>query len=166
MITGWGQHHFDSAAWGMNTEYTGPVMVQAIAQFPKSGLWDVHGDFMVRAEYENDITMLTSGGYTNGIRYEERGAGAVIRNNHITRNRIGVFAVIKCAGLTTFEENAINGNTDYDVKMGLEQKEDVPMSGNWWGTGDVLEISGNFFDGRREPGLGKVIFEPYMEKRP
>ncbi|HZK92744.1 MAG TPA: Gfo/Idh/MocA family oxidoreductase, partial [Prolixibacteraceae bacterium] len=23
MITGWGQHHFDSAAWGMDTEYTG-----------------------------------------------------------------------------------------------------------------------------------------------
>jgi myo-inositol 2-dehydrogenase / D-chiro-inositol 1-dehydrogenase len=24
MITGWGQHHFDSAAWGMDTEYSGP----------------------------------------------------------------------------------------------------------------------------------------------
>lgn len=70
MITGWGQHHFDSAAWGMNTEYTGPVSVEAVAQFPKFGFWDVHGDFMVKAEYENGITMYTSGGFTNGIRYE------------------------------------------------------------------------------------------------
>jgi predicted dehydrogenase len=70
MITGWGQHHFDSAAWGMDTELTGPVMVEAVAEFPKSGLWDVHGDFMARAEYGNGITMLTSGGYPNGIRYE------------------------------------------------------------------------------------------------
>lgn len=70
MITGWGQHHFDSAAWGMNTEYTGPISVEAIAEFPKSGLWDVHGDFMVKAEYEDGITMYTSGGYPNGIRYE------------------------------------------------------------------------------------------------
>ncbi len=70
MITGWGQHHFDSAAWGMDTEYTGPISVEAVAQFPKSGLWDVHGDFMVKAEYENGITMFTSGGYPNGIRYE------------------------------------------------------------------------------------------------
>ncbi len=70
MITGWGQHHFESAAWGMDTEYTGPISVEAVAQFPKSGLWDVHGDFMVKAEYENGITMLTSGGYPNGIRYE------------------------------------------------------------------------------------------------
>ncbi|MGQ7870480.1 Gfo/Idh/MocA family protein [Sunxiuqinia sp. sy24] len=70
MITGWGQHHFDSAAWGMDTEYTGPISVEAVAEFPKSGLWNVHGDFMVKAEYENGISMYTSGGYTNGIRYE------------------------------------------------------------------------------------------------
>ncbi len=70
MITGWGQHHYDSAAWGMDTEYTGPISVEAIAEFPKTGLWNVHGDFMVKAEYANGITMLTSGGYTNGIRYE------------------------------------------------------------------------------------------------
>jgi myo-inositol 2-dehydrogenase/D-chiro-inositol 1-dehydrogenase len=70
MITGWGQHHFDSAAWGMDTELTGPVLIEAVAQFPGSGLWDVHGDFMAKAEYKNGITMLTSGGYPNGIRYE------------------------------------------------------------------------------------------------
>lgn len=70
MITGWGQHHFDSAAWGMDTELTGPVSIESVAQFPKSGLWDVHGDFMAKAEYKNGITMLTSGGYPNGVRYE------------------------------------------------------------------------------------------------
>lgn len=70
MITGWGQHHFDSAAWGMDTELTGPVSIEAVAQFPKSGLWDVHGDFMAKAEYKNGITMFTSGAYPNGVRYE------------------------------------------------------------------------------------------------
>jgi myo-inositol 2-dehydrogenase/D-chiro-inositol 1-dehydrogenase len=70
MITGWGQHHFDSAAWGMDTELTGPISVVAVAQFPKSGLWDVHGDFMSIAEYKNGITQLTSGNYPNGVRYE------------------------------------------------------------------------------------------------
>lgn len=70
MITGWGQHHYDSAAWGMDTEMTGPVTVEALAEFPKSGLWNVHGDFLVKQEYDNGITVYTSGGYTNGIRYE------------------------------------------------------------------------------------------------
>lgn len=69
MITGWGQHHYDSAAWGMNTELTGPISVEALAEFPKSGLWNVHGDFLVKHEYANDITVYTSGGYTNGIKY-------------------------------------------------------------------------------------------------
>jgi myo-inositol 2-dehydrogenase/D-chiro-inositol 1-dehydrogenase len=70
MITGWGQHHFDAAAWGMDTEYTGPVSINAMAQFPKSGLWNVHGEFIAVAEYQNGITMITSGGFPNGIRYE------------------------------------------------------------------------------------------------
>ncbi len=69
MITGWGQHHYDSAAWGMNTELTGPKSVEALAEFPKSGLWNVHGDFFVKHEYDNGITVYTSGGYTNGVKY-------------------------------------------------------------------------------------------------
>jgi predicted dehydrogenase len=70
MITGWGQHHFDSAAWGMNTELVGPQYIEAVAEFPRSGLWNVHGDFLVKATYDNGIVMLTSGTYPNGIRYE------------------------------------------------------------------------------------------------
>jgi myo-inositol 2-dehydrogenase / D-chiro-inositol 1-dehydrogenase len=70
MITGWGQHHYDSAAWGMDTEFTGPSSVEAVAQFPKHGLHNVHGDFMVKQEYDNGITVYTSGGFPNGIRYE------------------------------------------------------------------------------------------------
>ncbi len=70
MITGWGQHHFDSAAWGMDTELTGPRFIQAVAEFPRAGFWNVHGDFMVKAEYDNGVMMLTSGGFPNGIRYE------------------------------------------------------------------------------------------------
>ena len=54
----------------MDTEFSGPKFIEAVAQFPVSGLWNVHGDFMVKAAYENGITMYTSGGFPNGIRYE------------------------------------------------------------------------------------------------
>lgn len=70
MITGWGQHHYDSAAWGMDTELTGPRYIEAVSEFPRSGLWNVHGDFMVKQEYDNGVNVFTSGGYPNGIRYE------------------------------------------------------------------------------------------------
>jgi len=70
MITGWGAHFFDYSSWGMDTELTGPVTVEGVARFPKSGLWDVHGDYMLKAEYENGITMYTSSGSPAGIKYE------------------------------------------------------------------------------------------------
>jgi predicted dehydrogenase len=70
MITGWGHHHVDIAHWGMDAEYTGPIEIKATAEFPKSGLWDVHGEFNVEAVYANGVTMLINGKFPNGIRFE------------------------------------------------------------------------------------------------
>ena len=70
MITGWGHHHIDIAHWGMDAEYSGPVEIKATAEFPKSGLWDVHGDFNVEALYPGGVRMLISGKFPNGIRFE------------------------------------------------------------------------------------------------
>ena len=69
MITGWGTHHIDSAHWAMDTEYTGPVEVWGAAEFPKSGLWDVHGPFKTEALYENGVRMIVSGDLPNGIKF-------------------------------------------------------------------------------------------------
>lgn len=70
MITGWGAHHIDSAHWGMDTEYTGPVEVWGTAEFPKRGLWNVHGPFRTEARYANGVHMIVSGDFPNGIRFE------------------------------------------------------------------------------------------------
>jgi predicted dehydrogenase len=69
MITGWGAHHVDTAHWGMNTEYTGPVEVWGTAEYPKHGLWNVHGKFKTQAVYANGVTMSISGDYQNGIKF-------------------------------------------------------------------------------------------------
>jgi predicted dehydrogenase len=69
MITGWGAHHIDSAHWGMDTEYTGPVEVWGEAEFPASGLWDVHGSFRTEALYANGVRMIVSGDFPNGIKF-------------------------------------------------------------------------------------------------
>ncbi len=70
MITGWGAHHIDSAHWGMETEYTGPIEISGTAEFPKSGLWDVHGDFKTEALYANGVRMIVSGEFPNGVKFE------------------------------------------------------------------------------------------------
>ena len=70
MITGWGAHHIDSAHWGMDTEYTGPVEVWGTAEFPTKGLWDVHGPFKTEALYADGVHMIISGDFPNGIRFD------------------------------------------------------------------------------------------------
>jgi len=71
MITGWGVHHIDIAHWGMDTEYTGPIEIEATAaDFPKKGLWSVHGDYEVQAKYANGVNMLMSSKNPNGIKFE------------------------------------------------------------------------------------------------
>ena len=70
MITGWGSHHIDCAHWAMDTEYTGPTEVWGTAEFPKSGLWDVHGAFKTEATYADGVHMIVSGDFPNGIRFE------------------------------------------------------------------------------------------------
>ncbi len=70
MITGWGVHHVDIVHWGMDTEYTGPVDIEGTAEFPKSGLWDVHGPYKIQAKYANGVTVFISDSYPNGIRFE------------------------------------------------------------------------------------------------
>jgi len=70
MITGWGAHHVDSAHWGMGMERSGPVEIWGKAEFPKEGLWDVHGIFTTHALYNNGVEMIVSNELPNGIKFE------------------------------------------------------------------------------------------------
>jgi predicted dehydrogenase len=90
MITGWGAHHVDTAHWGMNTEYTGPVEVWGMAEFPTHGLWDVHGKFLTHAIYANGVTMDISGDFPNGIKfYGSEGWIFVTRDEMVTPTDAG-----------------------------------------------------------------------------
>lgn len=93
MITGWGVHHIDIAHWGMDTELTGPIEVEAHADFPKSGLWNVHGDYQVHAKYANGVDMYMDSKYPNGVKFE--GTNGWI---FVTRGNVGVTASDPGAG--------------------------------------------------------------------
>ena len=69
MITGWGAHHLDIAHWAMDLESSGPIEAVAMAEFPKKGLWDVHGSFHIAMKYPNGAEMYISEKYPNGLRF-------------------------------------------------------------------------------------------------
>lgn len=69
MITGWGSHHVDIAHWGMGTELTGPIDAEAKAEFPKKGIWNVHGAYHIEMQYANGARMIIDNNFTNGIKF-------------------------------------------------------------------------------------------------
>jgi predicted dehydrogenase len=73
MITGWGSHHVDIAHWGMGTELTGPIEIEGRAEFPKTGLWNVHGPYHIEAKYATGVTMIIDNNFPNGVRFEGDG---------------------------------------------------------------------------------------------
>jgi myo-inositol 2-dehydrogenase/D-chiro-inositol 1-dehydrogenase len=70
MITGWGSHHVDIGHWGMGTELTGPIEAEGTAEFPKKGLWNVHGPYHIEMKYANGVKMIIDNNFPNGIRFE------------------------------------------------------------------------------------------------
>jgi myo-inositol 2-dehydrogenase/D-chiro-inositol 1-dehydrogenase len=70
MITGWGSHMNDIAQWGNGTEDTGPVVIQAKADFPDRGLFDVHTTFSSEAIYANGVRLIQETGDPAGVRFE------------------------------------------------------------------------------------------------
>jgi predicted dehydrogenase len=88
MITGWGAHHNDIAQWGMGTEYTGPVEIEGQAEFPKDGLWDVHGDFSIEYTYANGVKVFCTDNKKNkqGVVFEGTEGWVYVRRGFIDAN--------------------------------------------------------------------------------
>jgi predicted dehydrogenase len=70
MVTGWGSHMMDIAQWGNGTDETGPVSVEAKAEFPDRGLFDVHTKFKAEAVYAAGVRLIMETGDPAGVRFE------------------------------------------------------------------------------------------------
>ena len=61
LITDWGAHHLDIAQWGMGTDYTGPVEIQAEdVVFGQGGLWNVANRYRVTCRYAEGFTLIVA----------------------------------------------------------------------------------------------------------
>ena len=88
MITGWGSHHNDIAQWGMGTEYTGPLEIQGQAEYPKDGLWDVHGAFSIEYTYAGGVKVICTDTRKNkqGILFEGTEGWVYVKRGHLDAN--------------------------------------------------------------------------------
>ncbi|MCW8850420.1 MAG: Gfo/Idh/MocA family oxidoreductase [Melioribacteraceae bacterium] len=59
----WVGHHVDIAHWGLDLDHTGPVEIDGIGEYPKTGLWNTATKYFVTTKYENGLIMKIAGGY-------------------------------------------------------------------------------------------------------
>lgn len=114
-----------------------------------------------------------------GVRFTRMEGPVSITGNTISHNRIGVFLVPSSQNIVDFFEpgrtgkpwneghleikgNTIAANTDYNLNLGVKQKWDLAIGGNWWGTTDPRSVHEKIFDHSRDEELGKAIFAPLL----
>ena len=86
---------------------------------------------------------------------------AKIAESDFTGNEIGIFVREKGSGLNITRSNLFR-NSSYNIRIGDLNDEDVKATGNWWGGEDP---STTIFDAESEPGIGRVLFEPFSNER-
>jgi nitrous oxidase accessory protein NosD len=141
---------FEYANWGLHSHFTN-------LSLSDSEFRDNSGGMRFRSGPVSIAGCLFT---TNGIGLRSYMGNGTIQDSTFTGNEIGIFVREKGSGLHISRSNLYN-NTNYNVRVGDFNDEDVDARGNWWGG---AAPAATIFDGRNEAGIGKVIYEPFLLK--
>lgn len=140
---------FENATWALHVHFTrlnvnGCTFIKNYGgmRFRSGPVEITHSSFR-----ENDIGLRSTAG------------SALIKGNSITANRIGIF--VREQGSLSIRENNIFANSEYNMRLGDFNEEDVDARYNWWGNASPAE---KIFDAATEPGIGIVHYEPFAGK--
>jgi predicted dehydrogenase len=79
-LTNWGAHHLDIAQWGLGTDDTGPLTIEAEARYHKDGWYEVPEWCEVVYKYANGATVICGQSERGGATFEgENGSISVDR---------------------------------------------------------------------------------------
>jgi hypothetical protein len=139
---------FEYATWGLHSHFTNLVVSDSYFANNFGGMRFRSGPVEIRGStFEN-----------NSIGIRAYIGNAAISGNAIRKNETGIFVREKGGGLV-ISGNNIHENSNYGIRVGDFNTEDVNARGNWWGGADP---SSAIFDERDEPGIGKVMFDPVL----
>jgi len=91
------------------------------------------------------------------VRYWE--SSPAVEANEFEGNATGIF-VREGSTRSVFTGNNFLSSTDYHVKLGESQADDVEASDNWWGTDRREEIERLIFDREDAGYVGRVRYDP------
>ena len=139
---------FEYADWGLHSHFTNLSVTNSLFRKNFGGMRFRSGPVKIQhSTFQN-----------NSIGIRAYLGNAAISGNIITGNETGIFVREKGGGLA-INRNNIFDNSNYNIRIGDFNDEDVNARDNWWGNGEPVQT---FFDGRNEPGIGNVLFEPYL----
>lgn len=141
---------FEYATWGIHSHFTNLVVAGSNFRKNYGGMRFQSGPLEIKHSFfEGNAIGLRS---FRGI--------AVVAENVFTGNETGIFIREKGGGLNIMRNNIFE-NSNYNLRIGDFNDEDVSARENYWGKGDP---AGTIFDERREPGIGRVHFDPYAKE--
>jgi len=88
------------------------------------------------------------------------GAATAVISNTIIYNRVGT--MIEEPATTTFTQNNILANSEYDVKATSATNLNLDARMNWWGTTDTAAIDQHIFDWLDNSSLGFINYSPVL----
>jgi hypothetical protein len=136
------------ATWGIHGHFTNLLLDHVVARNNGGGMRFRSGPVTIRQSVFRD----------NGIGIRAYMGNALIEENVITGNETGLFVRERGGGLLV-RKNNFSANSDYNIRSGDFNTEDIKADDNWWGTPEPLTT---LYDGRQEEGIGKVLFEPFL----
>lgn len=142
---------FENASWAVHSHFTD-------LKISNSSFRNNNGGMRFRS---GPIEITGSEFSENRIGMRAFRANALIKGNEFFNNETGIFVREKGGGLT-IRGNNFHSNSSYHIRVGDFNVEDVDAKENWWGGDDPEEM---IYDGRREPGVGKVFYEPVLKEK-
>lgn len=139
---------FEYANWGLHSHFTNLIVSDSYFANNNGGMRFRSGPAEIRGStFEN-----------NSIGIRAYIGNAVIKGNTIRKNEVGIFIREKGGGLVITGNNILD-NSNYNIRVGDFNDENVNARGNWWGG---VAPSSTIFDEKDEPGIGKVLFDPVL----